>query len=103
MAVGLLPSRISSFRLTSSEGGEGRQTSHWIHSDIDAFQERTDTVHHLINALLRCRSHIRTDQWRGLPELTNKDAEHCRDSCPTQAWSASTLLDFLDDVRKVGK
>lgn len=59
------------------------------------------TLHHLHRILLKPREYIQKDPWAGLPELTNKDGEHCRDSCNTQAWSASTLLDFLEDVHKM--
>ncbi|ORX48579.1 glycogen debranching enzyme [Hesseltinella vesiculosa] len=44
------------------------------------------------------RREIETSPWRGLPELTNKDGAVCHDSCPTQAWSSSTLLDLLDEL-----
>ncbi|EJF64264.1 glycoside hydrolase family 13 protein [Dichomitus squalens LYAD-421 SS1] len=63
-------------------------------------EDPTVTLHHLHRILLKPREHIQKDPWAGLPELTNKDGELCRDSCNTQAWSASTLLDFLEEVHK---
>lgn len=33
--------------------------------------------------------------WAGLPELTNREGAPCEDSCPTQAWSAATVLHAL--------
>jgi glycogen debranching enzyme len=65
--------------------------------------ERTATLHHLHRRLLPYVRHIRTDAWAGIPELTNKDGELCRDSCTTQAWSSSCLLDFLEEVQKLSK
>ncbi|KAJ7634145.1 glycoside hydrolase family 13 protein [Mycena polygramma] len=44
-----------------------------------------NTLHHLHQILLPARSHIQSDP----------------DSCHTQAWSASTLLDFLETVHKL--
>ncbi|KAG8899597.1 hypothetical protein FRB99_006561, partial [Tulasnella sp. 403] len=60
-----------------------------------------DILHHLHTALLVSRRHIQNDPWAGLPELTNRNGAYCHDSCRTQAWSASTLLDFLDDVYRL--
>jgi glycogen debranching enzyme len=51
--------------------------------------------------LLPARSHIQTDPWAGIPELTNENGAYCSDSCNTQAWSASCLLDFLETVHKL--
>ncbi|KAG6831110.1 hypothetical protein H0H92_012787 [Tricholoma furcatifolium] len=51
--------------------------------------------------LLEPRQHIQKDPWAGIPELTNENGSYCRDSCNSQAWSASTLLDFLETVHKL--
>lgn len=48
--------------------------------------------------LQKHRKEIQQNDWRGLPELTNKDGAPCWDSCFTQAWSSSTLLDLMYDV-----
>ncbi|KAI6010692.1 glycoside hydrolase family 13 protein [Pisolithus orientalis] len=61
------------------------------------------TLHRLHRALFEPRSHIQTDPWAGLPELTNENGAFCRDSCNTQAWSASTMLDFLEDVHEYAR
>ncbi|KAH9839825.1 glycoside hydrolase family 13 protein [Rhodofomes roseus] len=63
----------------------------------------TETLHRLHRYVLTSRRHILNDPWAGLPELTNKDGQYCPDSCNTQAWSASTLLDFLEDVHKLSE
>lgn len=44
------------------------------------------------------RHHLETSPDGGLPELTNADGSHCKDSCTVQAWSSSTLLDALYDL-----
>ncbi|GLB41961.1 putative glycogen debranching enzyme, glucanotransferase domain [Lyophyllum shimeji] len=68
---------------------------------LDAADEDTKkAVHRLHGMLLGPRRHIENDPWAGLPELTNADGQYCADSCNTQAWSASTLLDFLETVHK---
>lgn len=65
------------------------------------FQDKVETLHVLHNHLLAVRQHIQSDPWRGLPELTNENGSYCPDSCNTQAWSASTILDFLEEVQKI--
>ncbi|KIK60308.1 glycoside hydrolase family 13 protein [Collybiopsis luxurians FD-317 M1] len=59
------------------------------------------TLHRLHQALLVSRNHLQNDPWAGIPELTNGNGQYCADSCNTQAWSASTLLDFLETVHKI--
>jgi glycogen debranching enzyme len=65
-------------------------------------EDRMETVHFLLRRLLPYAAHIDKDPWRGIPELTNKDGEYCAHSCNTQAWSSSCLLDFLEEVHKIG-
>ncbi|KZP16628.1 glycoside hydrolase family 133 protein [Athelia psychrophila] len=64
-------------------------------------EDISETLHHLNRALLPARRHIKSDPWAGIPELTNKDGQYCFDSCTTQAWSTSTLLDFLQTAHKL--
>lgn len=61
------------------------------------------TVHEIHSILADHRRHIQHDSWAGLPELTNKDGTFCRDSCESQAWSTSTILDALFDVYQLQK
>lgn len=48
--------------------------------------------------LLPHKEHILANRWQGLPELTNSHGQHCGDSCVTQAWSISTIVDALRDL-----
>ncbi|OAC97710.1 glycoside hydrolase family 133 protein [Mucor lusitanicus CBS 277.49] len=61
------------------------------------------TNQEIARILRKHRAYISTDPWCGLPELTNKDAEYCHDSCTTQAWSAATLLDLFYDLIEGGE
>ncbi|ODO11295.1 glycogen debranching enzyme [Cryptococcus amylolentus CBS 6273] len=66
-------------------------------------EDSTKTLHYISSILRKLSHHIENDPWRGLPELTNQDGQYCYDSCNTQAWSASTILDVLQLMHKVGK
>lgn len=57
-----------------------------------------DSLHYVSEILLEHRRHVATDAWAGLPELTNANGAYCHDSCDTQAWSASTILDVLEEM-----
>ncbi|KAJ1663511.1 bifunctional 4-alpha-glucanotransferase/amylo-alpha-1,6-glucosidase [Coemansia sp. RSA 1813] len=57
------------------------------------------TVYHNLHAnMVNLKHHISNSSYAGLPELTNKDGSHCRDSCDTQAWSSGCMLMALDDM-----
>lgn len=55
------------------------------------------------NMLGRLNNHwncLQSNDFAGLPELTNRDGSLCRDSCATQAWSSATILDALYYVQE---
>jgi glycogen debranching enzyme len=43
---------------------------------------------------------LQENAYAGLPELTNSNGQHCNSACETQAWSAATILELLDQVNK---
>ncbi|CAH7670497.1 amylo-1,6-glucosidase [Phakopsora pachyrhizi] len=63
-------------------------------------RDKEDVVHQIHSLLKHHRQHIKSDAWAGLPELTNRDGSFCRDSCESQAWSTSTIIDALFEVRE---
>uniref|UniRef100_A0A3P9P9Q4 Glycogen debranching enzyme n=1 Tax=Poecilia reticulata TaxID=8081 RepID=A0A3P9P9Q4_POERE len=50
------------------------------------------------NVLSRHCTHLERSLWKGLPELTNENGQHCPFSCETQAWSLATVLEVLHDL-----
>ena len=50
--------------------------------------------------LARHSQHLETSLWRGLPELTNLDGQFCAGSNPIQAWSMSTLIEVINDMKQ---
>ncbi|KAJ3057262.1 hypothetical protein HK097_009921 [Rhizophlyctis rosea] len=58
-------------------------------------------IQYVNRVILRHKLHILdavSSPWAGLPELTNKNGEYCRDSCPTQAWSTGMMVAVMKDL-----
>lgn len=60
----------------------------------------SETFYRVMAMTQEHRRHIKQSPWAGLPELTNQNGRECRDSCATQAWSSSCLLDALQTMRE---
>lgn len=63
-------------------------------------EERIESYQQVTRRLGGCMKAIQESPWAGLTELTQKDGGFCGDSCPTQAWSASCLIDLFQDARE---
>lgn len=63
-------------------------------------EERVESYQHVTRRLAGCMKAIHESPWAGLTELTQKDGAFCGDSCPTQAWSASCIIDVFQDARE---
>ncbi|UJR24125.1 hypothetical protein I4U23_027092 [Adineta vaga] len=56
------------------------------------------TIAHIEKILSAHMELILSNDWKGLPELTNADGKLCPYSCSVQAWSSATLLEALYDL-----
>lgn len=65
------------------------------HEELERTIQSTEVI------IARHFTEASTSHWRGLPELTNKDGEYCRDSCRTQAWSCSAIFEVLYELKKL--
>lgn len=63
-------------------------------------EERIEAFQQVTKRLEGCQQQIHNSPWRGLTELTNQRGSFCGDSCPTQAWSASCIIDLYQDASK---
>ncbi|KAJ2961469.1 hypothetical protein NQZ79_g3219 [Umbelopsis isabellina] len=66
-------------------------------------QSKREKVMDIQRILLAHKREIESSPWAGLPELTNRNGNPCWDSCPTQAWSAGTILDVVNYSRDLVK
>jgi len=59
---------------------------------------KTETLQQIAKRLAGPKQMIHDSPWAGLQELTNEGGAFCSDSCPSQAWSASTLIDVYEEA-----
>ncbi|KAI1107572.1 glycoside hydrolase family 13 protein [Jackrogersella minutella] len=64
----------------------------------DSEQGRVEAFQQVTRRLGGCKDMIGRSPWAGLTELTQKAGALCGDSSPTQAWSASCLIDLYMDA-----
>jgi len=62
--------------------------------------ERIESYQHVTRRLAGCMEAIQQSPWAGLTELTQQNGDFCGDSCPTQSWSASCIIDIFLDARE---
>jgi glycogen debranching enzyme len=61
-------------------------------------EERIESYQQVTRRMAGCIKAIQESPWAGLTELTQKNGEFCGDSCPTQSWSASCMIDLFQDA-----
>lgn len=60
----------------------------------------TNVHSYISSVLLTHKNLIEENPFAGLPELTNSDGKKCYDSCETQAWSNSIMIELIYDMFK---
>ncbi|KAF3916690.1 4-alpha-glucanotransferase [Dactylellina cionopaga] len=76
----------------------------FLHFDLlrkKTVAEKIETFQQIHRRIQKCKEMINETPWAGLTELTQKNGEFCSDSCPTQAWSASCMIDLFQDAAEV--
>lgn len=70
-------------------------TGFYLQARLKFITEHDSEIIQINHWLSEHYKHLVDSDWFGLPELTNSNGKHCRDSCPIQAWSHATLLELL--------
>jgi glycogen debranching enzyme len=58
------------------------------------------TIKHIRQLITAHQELISSNDWKGLPELTNGNGQPCSHSCTVQAWSSATLIEALYDLTR---
>ena len=63
---------------------------------FNEYKDKSVLEDYIHKILLPHKEYIKSNEWSGIPELTNSNNSICKDSCRTQAWSIATILQSLD-------
>jgi len=77
-----------------------RAKLYWSKKQDDP-QQFKQTKKHLKDIFANLFDLIRSNDWKGLPELTNSNGSLCSHSCQVQAWTSATLLEAFYDLNRV--
>ena len=61
-------------------------------------EEAISAVKQHLGKLSAC---LNANEWKSLPELTNKNGEECTFSCSSQAWSLATIIEVFYDLAEI--
>ena len=61
-------------------------------------EEAISVVKQHLGKLSAC---LNANEWKSLPELTNKNGEECTFSCSSQAWSLATIIEVFYDLADI--
>ena len=62
------------------------------------FCNDNETIRKLYTLLIPHSKYIARSEWKGIPELMNKNNTICPGSCNTQAWSIATIFEALYEL-----
>ncbi len=66
--------------------------------NFNTYENKNDLKRYIFSILTPHARYIKEDNWKGLPELMNKNNTICPGSCNTQAWSIATVLESLYEL-----
>ena len=75
----------------------------YLHYFKDNAEERTQAVRLVKQHLGKLFEKMYANDWKMLPELTNRNGDECYFSCSAQTWSMATIIEVLYDLSKYDK
>ena len=73
----------------------------YLRSLIMYSKEKENVLKYVKKHLGKLYETMFSNDWRSLPELTNKNGQICHHSCVSQAWSLATIIELAHDLSKL--